>query len=132
MEIPSIVGAGMIGRVAAVQAWTNGANVNVLSLKPENMNQYADNKIMCLIKSDKGSRYIAVHDDGKGIPEEERRAVFKAFTRLDDSRNRETGGYGLGLAIVSRIAELHGGAVTADSSTELGGAQFTISWPMPD
>ena len=97
-----------------------------------NAGRYADNKIMCLIKSDKGSQYIAVHDDGKGIPEEERRAVFKAFTRLDDSRNRETGGYGLGLAIVSRIAELHGGAVTADSSTELGGAQFTISWPMPD
>ncbi|MCB0282404.1 MAG: hypothetical protein H6627_02335 [Calditrichae bacterium] len=36
----TIVGAGMIGRVAAIQAWTNGANVNVLSLKPENMTQY--------------------------------------------------------------------------------------------
>ena len=97
-----------------------------------NAGRYADNKIMCLIKSDNGSQCIAVHDDGKGIPEEERRTVFKAFTRLDDSRNRETGGYGLGLAIVSRIAELHSGSVTAGSSTEFGGAQFTISWPMPD
>jgi signal transduction histidine kinase len=94
-----------------------------------NAGRYADNKIMCLIKSDNGSQCIAVHDDGKGIPEEERRTVFKAFTRLDDSRNRETGGYGLGLAIVSRIAELHGGAVTADSSAKLGGAKFTLSWP---
>ena len=94
-----------------------------------NAGRYADNKILCRIQSDDGWQSIEVHDDGKGIPEAERKTVFKAFTRLDDSRNRETGGYGLGLAIVSRIAELHGGSVTAGSSAELGGAQFTLSWP---
>jgi two-component system OmpR family sensor kinase len=52
---------------------------------------------------------LSVEDDGKGVPEAARDSVFKAFTRLDDSRSRETGGYGLGLAIVARIAALHGG-----------------------
>ena len=52
---------------------------------------------------------LTVEDDGKGVPDEARDKVFKAFTRIDDSRNRETGGYGLGLAVVARVAELHGG-----------------------
>ena len=72
-----------------------------------------------------------MHDDGKGIPAAEREAVFKAFTRLDDSRNRDTGGYGLGLAIVSRIVELHGGRVSVGESDDLGGALFTLEWIAP-
>ena len=48
--------------------------------------------------------YIAVEDDGAGIPEKDRERVFQPFTRLDDSRTRASGGYGLGLSIVSRIA----------------------------
>ena len=71
---------------------------------------------------------LSVEDDGKGIPESDRETVFKAFTRIDDSRNRETGGYGLGLAIVARIATLHGGAATVDESEELGGARFSLRW----
>ncbi len=72
---------------------------------------------------------VAVEDDGPGIAESDREAVFKAFSRLDDSRNRETGGYGLGLAIVARIAALHGGEVRVDSSESLGGAKFMLRWP---
>lgn len=97
-----------------------------------NAGRYAENKILCRIKNENSSHSIEVHDDGEGIPEKERLTVFKAFTRLDDSRNRKTGGYGLGLAIVSRIAELHGGSVTVSSSSKLGGALFTISWPTTD
>jgi signal transduction histidine kinase len=54
--------------------------------------------------------------------------VFKAFTRLDDSRSRVTGGYGLGLAVVARIAALHGGSARAESS-KLGGARIVVAWP---
>ncbi len=70
---------------------------------------------------------INVDDDGIGIPPEEREHVFSAFTRLDRSRDRSTGGYGLGLAIARRVLELHGGTATADASP-LGGARFTLSW----
>jgi two-component system sensor histidine kinase RstB len=71
---------------------------------------------------------IHVDDDGIGIPEEEREKVFSAFTRLDRSRDRSTGGYGLGLAIARRVLELHDGTATADASP-LGGARFTLAWP---
>lgn len=72
---------------------------------------------------------IAIHvdDDGIGIPEEEREHIFSAFTRLDRSRDRSTGGYGLGLAIARRVLELHGGTAFA-SSSPLGGARFTLTW----
>lgn len=76
-----------------------------------------------------GTRFqLCVEDDGQGIPAADREAIFKAFTRLDNSRNRETGGYGLGLAIVARIATLHGGSALAEQS-ELGGARIVIVWP---
>ncbi len=73
---------------------------------------------------------IAIHvdDDGIGIPEEEREKIFSAFTRLDRSRDRSTGGYGLGLAIARRVLELHGGTASAGCSP-LGGARFTLTWP---
>ncbi|MDX1507270.1 MAG: ATP-binding protein [Woeseiaceae bacterium] len=74
---------------------------------------------------------IRVDDDGSGVPEDARDAVFKAFARLDDSRSRDTGGYGLGLAIVARIAELHGGRALVGDAEDLGGASFTISWAAP-
>jgi len=74
---------------------------------------------------------MSVDDDGKGVPEAARSAVFKAFTRLDDSRSRETGGYGLGLAIVARIAALHGGDASVDTSADLGGASFRVRWRPP-
>ncbi|MFZ4535238.1 ATP-binding protein [Propionivibrio sp.] len=72
---------------------------------------------------------IHVDDDGIGIPPDERKRVFFAFTRLDRSRDRATGGYGLGLAIVRLVLEQHGGTASADESP-LGGARFTLSWPL--
>ena len=71
---------------------------------------------------------LAVEDDGPGIPAPDRETVFKPFARLDDSRSRGTGGYGLGLAIVARIAALHGGTARAETSP-LGGARIVVAWP---
>ena len=73
--------------------------------------------------------YVCVEDDGLGIPEEDRDRVFEAFARLDDSRTRASGGYGLGLSIVSRISYWFGGTITVDRSPELGGARFIMTWP---
>ena len=55
---------------------------------------------------------IVVEDDGPGIDEKEMEAVFRPFRRLETSRNRETGGTGLGLTIARSVARAHGGDVT--------------------
>jgi signal transduction histidine kinase len=94
-----------------------------------NATKYGERKVV-LASVQEGSDYVlTVEDDGQGVPVDEHESVFKAFTRLDDSRNRETGGYGLGLAVVARVAELHGGTASVDTSPALGGARFTIRWP---
>ncbi len=94
-----------------------------------NATRYAEGKVRCKIAEERGTYVLAVEDDGAGIPEAAKDNIFKAFTRIDDSRNRETGGYGLGLAVVARVAELHGGKAAVDTSPELGGARFRLSWP---
>jgi signal transduction histidine kinase len=93
---------------------------------------YAKECVKCSVRRRGEQNLIIVEDDGNGIPESERESIFKAFSRIDDSRNRETGGYGLGLAVVRRIATLHGGTVSAGESEALGGAKFTLSWNQPD
>ena len=90
--------------------------------------RYANREVRCTLSERSSTNEIRVEDDGQGIPDSERNSIFKAFTRIDDSRNRETGGYGLGLAIVARIAALHGGTVVASESANLGGACFTLAW----
>ena len=94
-----------------------------------NATRYANSKVLLTLVHKGGDFVLSVEDDGAGIPDAARENIFKAFTRIDDSRNRETGGYGLGLAIVARVAELHGGKAAVDASPELGGARFRVSWP---
>jgi signal transduction histidine kinase len=71
---------------------------------------------------------IAIEDDGPGIPDEVMEQVFAPFYRLEDSRNRETGGVGLGLSIARAIARHHGGDVVLDNRAK--GLQATISLPL--
>ncbi|MGB7535326.1 MAG: ATP-binding protein [Azonexus sp.] len=91
--------------------------------------KYASGQIIVGAELREGNIVVHVDDDGIGIPPEDRESVFSAFTRLDRSRDRATGGYGLGLAITRRVLELHGGSATADASP-LGGARFTLAWPL--
>lgn len=92
--------------------------------------RYCDNKILISGGLDQdGQAYVCVEDDGPGIPEIDRARIFEAFARLDDSRTRASGGYGLGLSIVSRIAYWFGGTIQVDQSPTLGGARFTMTWP---
>jgi signal transduction histidine kinase len=71
---------------------------------------------------------IQVDDDGPGIPPGEQERVFAPFVRLDESRNRDTGGTGLGLTIARTIARAHGGDVTLANRPE-GGLHVTITLP---
>lgn len=74
-----------------------------------------------------GDLRVAVHDDGPGIPEHLRCKVFAPFYRTQSDRSRRTGGVGLGLAIVHRIVQRHGGHVVIGDSP-LGGAVVTTVW----
>jgi two-component system sensor histidine kinase CpxA len=63
---------------------------------------------------------LQVKDHGPGVPDAALRSIFRPFYRLDLSRQRSTGGYGVGLAITERAVRLHGGAVTARNASEGG------------
>ena len=71
---------------------------------------------------------IRVSDTGRGIPEEFQRSIFQPFFRVDKSRSREYGGAGLGLSLVWEIANLHGGSVRVETSSDRG---TTISAELP-
>ncbi len=73
---------------------------------------------------------IRVEDDGLGVDEGERESIFKPFvqSKTTPARTQSTG-FGLGLAIVARIVEWHGGRVSVETSQQLGGAKFVVAFP---
>ncbi len=72
---------------------------------------------------------IRVSDTGRGIPEEYQRSIFQPFFRVDKSRSRECGGAGLGLSLVWEIADLHGGSVWVEESSDKG-TTIAVELPM--
>jgi signal transduction histidine kinase len=76
-----------------------------------------------------GMAVVEVDDDGPGVPEGEIERAFEPFQRLEGSRSRETGGAGLGLAVVRAIARGHGGEVTLQNRAE-GGLRARVTLPL--
>jgi len=76
-----------------------------------------------------GALEIIVDDNGKGIPENLRAEVFKAFYRVEESRNKQTGGVGLGLTITRDIVTAHGGEIYLEDSP-LGGLRVRLKFPL--
>jgi two-component system sensor histidine kinase CpxA len=70
---------------------------------------------------------VSVSDCGPGVPDEDLEQIFQPFYRVDRARNRETGGYGIGLAIVQRVIQRHKGSVSAKNTT--AGLSVQISLP---
>ncbi|HEY2923423.1 MAG TPA: MASE1 domain-containing protein [Candidatus Eisenbacteria bacterium] len=87
--------------------------------------------VVRLDQEDSAAR-IRVEDDGPGIDPEFLPHVFERFRQKDSSRTRRYGGLGLGLAIVRRLVELHGGGVSASNRESGKGAVFTVSLPMTE
>jgi len=86
-------------------------------------------KILTGVEND--NAILTVSDTGPGIPEHHLPHLFERFYRVEGSRNRATGGAGLGLAICKRIAEAHGGSLTVESRSGEG-SSFTLSIPRSD
>lgn len=91
--------------------------------------KYGNGKIRIGLTLENKTCSICVEDNGPGIDEEFKKVIFDAFSRHDESRTRDTGGFGLGLAIVSKIMQWHHGNAFIEDS-ELGGAKFIMSWPI--
>lgn len=81
------------------------------------------------VEADAETVLLTVDDEGSGIPPGLREELFEPFVRLEASRNRRTGGAGLGLAIVRNLVEAHGGSVAVGDSPA-GGARFTVRLPL--
>ena len=101
----------------------------VLDNLVNNALRYSESRLRISLHLNGSEASLAVEDDGPGIAAAERERVFEPFVRLDPSRDRATGGCGLGLAIVHSIAQAMGGRVSCDES-DLGGAKFCFSWPI--
>ncbi|NMZ37616.1 ATP-binding protein [Pseudomonas proteolytica] len=93
-----------------------------------NAMRYCERRIQIGVKVCAKGCEVWVDDDGIGIPEEQRARIFEPFYRLDRSRDRATGGFGLGLAISRRAVEAQGGTLTAQASP-LGGARLRLWLP---
>jgi len=94
--------------------WTVGdpdALLRVLVNLMDNAVRHARTTVRLGLARDAAHALITVVDDGKGIPEADRKRVFDRFTRLDDARARDAGGTGLGLAIVRELVRRHDGQV---------------------
>jgi signal transduction histidine kinase len=96
----------------------------------ENAGRYAQSSITVALTAagtDGSTGELVVADDGPGVPAGSQEQIFERFTRLDDSRSRDTGGTGLGLAIAREIVVNHGGTLALDTTAP--GARFVVRLP---
>ncbi len=101
----------------------------VLDNLVNNALRYCQSTVKVTLQLEGSQASLIVEDDGPGIAPEERSRVFEPFVRLDPSRDRATGGCGLGLAIVHSIAQAMSGEVKCEES-DAGGARFCFHWPV--
>jgi signal transduction histidine kinase len=105
--------------------WCYRAVLNLVS----NAIQHAKSQVILSIVITNQGFEIAVEDDGDGIPKDKRDVIFSPFIKLDSSRSREQGHFGLGLAISAKVMDWHQGKIKADVATHLSGARFSLLFP---
>lgn len=92
-----------------------------------NAARHAATRVTISLERRNGTATLTVEDDGAGIPVSDRERVFERFTRLEEARERDAGGAGLGLAMIREVAEAHGGTAAIDESA-LGGVLLTATF----
>ena len=122
--------------VTGSPAWVGGSDeewTTVAGNLVQNIGRYtpSSGSVWVSVTPQADECWIAVDDDGPGIPPESRKRMLERFTRLDDSRSSVTGGTGLGLSIVRAIVERQGGSVALDDSPH-GGLRVMLVLPLAD
>lgn len=86
----------------------------------DNAIKYSDKKVDMAVREEEGYIFLSVEDYGIGIQQEKIPFLFERFYRVDQARNRKTGGAGLGLSIAKRIVEQHEGVIEIESEFQVG------------
>jgi len=105
--------------------WCYRATLNLVS----NAIQHANTQVILSVSKINHSLSIDVEDDGKGIPKDKRDVIFSPFIKLDSTRSREQGHFGLGLAISAKVMTWHQGDIRVDAGKDLSGARFSLLFP---
>ncbi|WP_339540665.1 ATP-binding protein [Pseudomonas sp. RA_5y_Pfl1_P24] len=141
--LDSVIGSvALEAEAAGIQLSLRTCEVDFIQIEPRfmaravinllrNAIRYAERRVEVSLATFGGGYEVRVCDDGPGVPEEGRSKIFQPFMRLDASRDRRTGGFGLGLALVQRVSQWHGGQVQVLDS-EWGGASFRMTWAYAD
>jgi len=103
---------------------------HALSNALQNALRFAKGNVAVQLRKQKEDWVLSVEDDGIGIAEDSRERVFEPFSRLDESRQRGSGGFGLGLSIVRKIAQWHQGDACIAPCKALSGTRVEIRWPI--
>lgn len=125
ITVSAVAHPGGATRILANRRYARRAIDNLL----RNAIRHADSKVSVEYQRVGNHVLLFVNDDGAGVPKAERDRVWEPFARVDLSRSRDSGGFGLGLAIVRRIMAWHGGRAHIEDSL-LGGAMFVTHWPV--
>ena len=126
-------------RSSPIQITSAGIDDTVVRGRPDALARVTRNLLDNAVRHAAGEVHVGLHhangwaeltvdDDGPGVPVEAEQRIFDRFARLDESRDRTTGGVGLGLAVVRAVVEHHGGTVGCARSP-LGGARFAVRLP---
>ncbi|WP_339439401.1 MULTISPECIES: ATP-binding protein [unclassified Pseudomonas] len=141
--LDSVIGSvALEAEAAGIQLSLRTCEVDFIQIEPRfmaravinllrNAIRYAERRVEVSLVTFGSGYEVRVCDDGPGVPEKGRSKIFQPFMRLDASRDRRTGGFGLGLALVQRVSQWHGGQVQVLDS-EWGGASFRMTWAYAD
>jgi PAS domain S-box-containing protein len=129
----ALVKNGTSIKLQGLEAWVNADPARLRQMLEnllDNATKYGGHHITVTVSADEHGAHVSIQDDGQGIAAELQASLFQPFVQGAQPADREQRGLGLGLALVERLASLHGGSVDATSDGPGKGSTFTISLPL--
>jgi signal transduction histidine kinase len=124
VEPPVVTVSGTPARVLVPGAYLERVIANLV----DNARRFAASSVEVFVESNDRFATLRVRDDGPGVPDAARCRIFERFVRLDEARDRDHGGFGLGLAIVADLCRAYGGTIEVSDANP--GAVFSVRFPL--